>query len=45
MAERLENSENWVTGFPTLGMGKLQDLLTESESIMHIIWESSDDKT
>lgn len=45
MAERLDNSENWMIGCPMLGKGKPNDLVTKFGFIVYIIWESLDDKT
>ena len=45
IVDRLEILENWTTDYLILGHGNPSDLLTESESIIHITLDPSDDKT
>ena len=45
IADNLDISKNWMIDFSMLGRGNPKDLLTESELIVHIIREPSDDKT
>ena len=41
----LDILENWTTHYPMLGRGNPKDLLTNSELIMQMTQDPSDDKT
>lgn len=45
LVDRLEISENWTIDYPMLGSGNPSDLLTESNSIVHITLDPSDNQT